>query len=113
MSESDESPLLIQGVKPTYEKEPVLVDGREILNKAFSQFLEDPRVFILGEDVGKIGDVNQTLAGLQEKFGPLKVTDTGIREVSIVGRCFDAWFATDSRDSVFGLHILSIPRVIG
>jgi pyruvate/2-oxoglutarate/acetoin dehydrogenase E1 component/TPP-dependent pyruvate/acetoin dehydrogenase alpha subunit len=86
MSESDESPLLITGVKPSYEKEPDLVDGREILNKAFSQFLEDPRVFILGEDVGKIGDVNQTLAGLQDKFGPLKVTDTGIREVSIVGQ---------------------------
>jgi pyruvate/2-oxoglutarate/acetoin dehydrogenase E1 component len=56
------------------------------LNKSFSDFLEDPRVFILGEDVGNIGDVNQTLAGLQEKFGPLKVTDTGIREVSIVGQ---------------------------
>lgn len=86
MSESKDSPLLVQEVKAVYEKEPLLVDGREILNKSFSKFLEDPRVFILGEDVGQIGDVNQTLAGLQEKYGPLKVTDTGIREMSIVGQ---------------------------
>ncbi len=86
LSESKDSPLLVQEVKAVYEKEPALVDGREILNKSFSRFLEDPRVFILGEDVGKIGDVNQTLAGLQEQFGPLKVTDTGIREISIVGQ---------------------------
>lgn len=86
MSESIHSPLHVAEVKPQYAKEPVQVDGREILNKSFSDFLEDPRVFILGEDVGNIGDVNQTLAGLQEKFGPLKVTDTGIREVSIVGQ---------------------------
>ena len=86
MSESVHSPLHVTEIKPQYAKEPVQVDGREILNKSFSDFLEDPRVFILGEDVGNIGDVNQTLAGLQEKFGPLKVTDTGIRELSIVGQ---------------------------
>ena len=86
MSESVHSTLLVPEVKAHYAKEPLQVDGREILNKSFSDFLEDPRVFILGEDVGNIGDVNQTLAGLQEKFGPLKVTDTGIREVSIVGQ---------------------------
>jgi pyruvate/2-oxoglutarate/acetoin dehydrogenase E1 component/TPP-dependent pyruvate/acetoin dehydrogenase alpha subunit len=86
MSESVHSPLLVKEVKPLYEKVPQQVDGREILNQSFSNFLEDPRVFILGEDVGKIGDVNQTLAGLQDKFGPLKVTDTGIREVSLVGQ---------------------------
>jgi pyruvate/2-oxoglutarate/acetoin dehydrogenase E1 component/TPP-dependent pyruvate/acetoin dehydrogenase alpha subunit len=86
MSESESSPLKITAQLPTYEKEPLLVDGREILNKSFSNFLEDPRVFILGEDVGKIGDVNQTLAGLQEKFGELQITDTGIREMTIVGQ---------------------------
>lgn len=86
LSESDFSPLKITPVQPTYDKEPVLVDGREILNKSFSKFLEDPRVFILGEDVGKIGDVNQTLAGLQEKYGELQITDTGIREMTIVGQ---------------------------
>ena len=86
LSESTSSPLKITPVSPAYDKEPAMVDGREILNKSFSQFLEDPRVFILGEDVGKIGDVNQTLAGLQEKFGELKISDTGIREMTIVGQ---------------------------
>ena len=86
MSESEASPLKIKAQLPTYEKDPLWVDGREILNKSFSKFLEDPRVFILGEDVGKIGDVNQTLAGLQEKFGELQITDTGIREMTIVGQ---------------------------
>jgi pyruvate/2-oxoglutarate/acetoin dehydrogenase E1 component len=86
MSESEASPLKIKAQLPTYEKDPLWVDGREILNKSFSKFLEDPRVFILGEDVGKIGDVNQTLAGLQEKFGELQITDTGNREMTIVGQ---------------------------
>lgn len=86
ISESEYSPLLIKPVDPTYSKEALLVDGREIINKGFTSFLQDPRVFILGEDVGKIGDVNQTLSGLQEKFGELQVTDTGIREMTIVGQ---------------------------
>ena len=86
LSESVHSPIHVMELKPIYEKNPTLVDGREILNKSFADFLADPRVFILGEDVGKIGDVNQTLAGLQDQFGPLKVTDTGIRETSIVGQ---------------------------
>jgi pyruvate/2-oxoglutarate/acetoin dehydrogenase E1 component len=64
-----------------------MVDGREILNKNFDHWLAtDPRVFIIGEDVGKIGDVNQTLAGLQDKFGEWRITDTGIREMTIVGQ---------------------------
>ncbi len=46
----------------------------------------DPRVFALGEDVGKIGDVNQGFAGLQQKYGELRVTDTGIRECTIIGQ---------------------------
>lgn len=86
ISQSQHSPLLVNPVKPIYPKEATFVDGREILNKSFAHFLEDPKVFILGEDVGKIGDVNQTLAGLQEVFGDLKITDTGIREISIVGQ---------------------------
>lgn len=86
MSESQNSPLKVKAIDPKYSKEPVLVDGREIINRGFTSFLQDPRVFILGEDVGKIGDVNQTLAGLQEKFGELQVTDTGIREMTIVGQ---------------------------
>ncbi|MEY4382595.1 MAG: Transketolase [Bacteroidota bacterium] len=86
MSESSLSPLKIDAILPKYAKEPELVDGREIVNRGFASFLQDPRVFVLGEDVGKIGDVNQTLAGLQDKFGDLQVTDTGIREMTIVGQ---------------------------
>jgi pyruvate/2-oxoglutarate/acetoin dehydrogenase E1 component len=63
------------------------VDGREIINAFFDNLLEtDPRVFALGEDVGNIGDVNQGFAGLQEKYGELRVTDAGIRETTIIGQ---------------------------
>jgi len=62
------------------------VDGREILLACFDAALSrDPRLFFLGEDVGKIGDVNQGLAGMQQKYGDLRVTDTGIRECTILG----------------------------
>lgn len=84
---SDESPLKVQAVLPQYDATSPNVDAREILNKNFDRlFSTDPRIFILGEDVGKIGDVNQTLAGLQEKHGDLRITDTGIREMTIVGQ---------------------------
>ena len=84
---SDESPLKMEAVAPQYDATSPSVDGREILNKNFDHlFTTDPRIFILGEDVGKIGDVNQTLAGLQEKHGELRITDTGIREMTIVGQ---------------------------
>ncbi|MBB6005124.1 pyruvate/2-oxoglutarate/acetoin dehydrogenase E1 component/TPP-dependent pyruvate/acetoin dehydrogenase alpha subunit [Arcicella rosea] len=84
---SKHSPLKVQAIQPEYDANSPLVDGREILNKNFDHlFSTNPRIFILGEDVGKIGDVNQTLAGLQEKFGELRVTDTGIREMTIVGQ---------------------------
>lgn len=64
-----------------------LVDGREILQAFFDHTLEhNPRFFALGEDVGKIGDVNQAFAGLQAKFGELRVMDTGIRECTIIGQ---------------------------
>jgi len=84
---SDESPLKVSSVLPQYDTTSPNVDAREILNKNFDHLLStDPRIFILGEDVGKIGDVNQTLAGLQEKHGDLRITDTGIREMTIVGQ---------------------------
>jgi pyruvate/2-oxoglutarate/acetoin dehydrogenase E1 component/TPP-dependent pyruvate/acetoin dehydrogenase alpha subunit len=86
-SVSSHSPLLEKGLKAIYSEDSPMIDGREILKKAFDYFLEtNPAVFILGEDVGQIGDVNQSLAGLQEKFGELRVTDTGIREMTIVGQ---------------------------
>lgn len=86
-SVSTHSPLLEKGILPVYNADSQIVDGREILKKAFDILLENrPEVFILGEDVGQIGDVNQSLAGLQEKYGDLRVTDTGIREMTIVGQ---------------------------
>jgi pyruvate/2-oxoglutarate/acetoin dehydrogenase E1 component len=63
------------------------LDGREVLLRFFEKAFErDPRIFTIGEDVGKIGDVNQGMAGMQEKFGELRVTDTGIRECTILGQ---------------------------
>ena len=86
-SESAESALTIVKVDPVYDSEPVLVDGREILQTNFDKIFEtDPRVLAIGEDVGKIGDVNQGMAGLQEKYGELRLTDTSIRECTIIGQ---------------------------
>ena len=86
-SESPESALKVDTNPAVYSEESELVDGREVLNVCFDHLLKtDPRVFAFGEDVGKIGDVNQGFAGLQEKYGELKVTDTGIRETTIIGQ---------------------------
>ncbi|MDP1726275.1 MAG: thiamine pyrophosphate-dependent enzyme [Bacteroidota bacterium] len=86
-SQSDQNALKIKEIKPIYSENSKMVDGREILVAYFGQLLaKDPRVFAFGEDVGKIGDVNQGFAGLQEKFGESRVFDTGIRELTIVGQ---------------------------
>ncbi len=86
-SHSDESALKVPAVPVQYDANSKLVDGREVLQACFDSLLErDPRVFAIGEDVGKIGDVNQAFAGLQAKHGELRVTDTGIREATIIGQ---------------------------
>lgn len=86
-SESDERVELVEAVAPQYDAESPTLDGREVLLNFFEKAFErDPRIFAIGEDVGKIGDVNQGLAGMQEKFGELRVTDTGIRECTILGQ---------------------------
>lgn len=86
-SESERSPLRIPEVKPVIPQDAPLMDGREILQACFrAAFDRDPRVLAFGEDVGKIGDVNQGLAGMQEKYGEWRVTDTGIRECTILGQ---------------------------
>ncbi|MEO9869463.1 alpha-ketoacid dehydrogenase subunit alpha/beta [Ekhidna sp.] len=86
-SESSESALNVETNSAEYSDNSELVDGREVLNACFDNLLKnDPRIFAFGEDVGKIGDVNQGFAGLQEKYGDLKVTDTGIRETTIIGQ---------------------------
>ncbi len=77
----------VKEVPATYDDKSNLVDGREILQKFFDYTLEkDPRFFAFGEDVGKIGDVNQAFAGLQAKYGEQRVADTGIRECTIIGQ---------------------------
>ncbi|MCB0712894.1 MAG: transketolase [Ignavibacteriae bacterium] len=86
-SESQWSALRVQEVKPEYEANPERLKGFEILNHCFDAALKrDPRIIAFGEDVGKLGDVDQGFAGLQAKHGELRVSDTGIREVTIVGQ---------------------------
>lgn len=86
-SENDFSAVKVKEIKPAISEKSPMVDGREILQAFFDKMLErDPRFFAFGEDVGKIGDVNQAFAGLQAKYGELRVTDTGIRETTIIGQ---------------------------
>jgi pyruvate/2-oxoglutarate/acetoin dehydrogenase E1 component/TPP-dependent pyruvate/acetoin dehydrogenase alpha subunit len=79
--------IRIQEVKPTIDISSPWIDGREVLLACFDAALaREPRLFIIGEDIGKIGDVNQGLAGMQQKYGEMRVTDTGIRECTILGQ---------------------------
>ena len=86
-SDQADSALKVVAVPATYEAEPELVDGRQILQKNFeSMFRRDERVLTFGEDTGGIGGVNQVMEGMQEKFGEVRVSDTGIRECTILGQ---------------------------
>lgn len=86
-SESRHSVMKVQEVAPQYDEDSATLNGYEILNKFFDNtFAANPAVFAFGEDLGKIGDVNQGFAGLQEKYGALRITDTGIREATIIGQ---------------------------
>ena len=77
----------IQEVPPTYADEKEIVDARIIIRDNFDALLKKhDNLFIFGEDAGKIGDVNQGLESLQDKFGELRVADTGIREATIMGQ---------------------------
>ncbi len=81
------APSNIEVIEPRYDEDAPLLDGREILNACFDQNLQrDPRIVAFGEDVGSIGDVNQGFAGLQEKYGTMRIADTGIRESTIIGK---------------------------
>lgn len=85
-SETDSKATNIAEVLPTYTGDQ-LVDGRVILRDNFDYIFENqPNSLIFGEDSGAIGDVNQGLEGLQEKYGELRVADVGIREASILGQ---------------------------
>lgn len=86
-SDTMESPDMIEVVPANYDELSKMVDGREVLNACFNEnFARDPRLVAFGEDLGNIGDVNQGFAGLQAKYGELRVTDTGIREMTIMGQ---------------------------
>jgi 2-oxoisovalerate dehydrogenase E1 component len=86
-SQSPMSALRVAEVKALYSEDSPTVHGFEVLNAFFdAAFARDPRVIVFGEDVGQLGDVNQGLRGLQEKYGKLRVSDTGIRENTIVGQ---------------------------
>jgi len=77
----------IKEVKPVYSASSPTVMGFEVMNAAFDALLgRDSRVVAFGEDVGFLGDVNQGFKGMQEKYGALRVTDTGIRETTILGQ---------------------------
>lgn len=90
-SQSAENALRISAVPAVYQPDSPLLDGREVMQAAFDAiFARDPRVVAFGEDVGRIGDVNQGFAGLQEKYGEIRISDTGIREATIIGQAIGA-----------------------
>ena len=79
--------VAVKEVRPVYSSSSPTVMGFEVVNAAFDSILgRDPRVIAFGEDVGFLGDVNQGFKGMQEKYGELRVTDTGIREATILGQ---------------------------
>lgn len=85
--ESPKSPLNIRGTEAQYASDAPVLNGYEILNRYFEElFAANKKVVAFGEDVGKIGDVNQGFAGLQNKFGDNRIFDTGIRELTIIGQ---------------------------
>ncbi|MBM3916978.1 MAG: transketolase [Sphingomonadales bacterium] len=86
-SNSAEQIAHVTKVPAEYGNDNQMEDGRIILRENYRKILETrPEVLIYGEDAGKIGGVNQSLEGLQEQFGNLRVSDTGIRECTIIGQ---------------------------
>ena len=86
-NEGPKSALKVNTVLPTYAPDAPVVNAYEVLNKYFDALFEsNNKVYAFGEDVGFIGDVNQGFAGLQEKHGVDRISDTGIRELTIVGQ---------------------------
>ncbi|MBC8267069.1 MAG: transketolase [Flavobacteriales bacterium] len=86
-NETATSALKVKEVKPTYDSNSEDVDARIILRDNFHHMFDAiPEAMIFGEDVGKIGGVNQGVEGMQEKFGVSRVADTGIREATIIGQ---------------------------
>ena len=86
-NEGPKAALRVPAVQATYAPDAPTENAYEVLNKYFDAlFASNPKVYAFGEDVGYIGDVNQGFAGLQEKYGADRISDTGIRELTIVGQ---------------------------
>ncbi|MEI6681901.1 MAG: thiamine pyrophosphate-dependent enzyme [Bacteroidota bacterium] len=86
-SQSEHSAMKIEGIPAVFNDKSPVVTGREVLNANYDiLFKNNPLALIFGEDVGKIGGVNQTLEGMQLKYGETRVSDTGIREATIIGQ---------------------------
>jgi pyruvate/2-oxoglutarate/acetoin dehydrogenase E1 component/TPP-dependent pyruvate/acetoin dehydrogenase alpha subunit len=86
-SQSDYSALKVPVTAAVYGSDAPMKDGYEVLNACFDHHFENnPALFAFGEDVGQIGDVNQAMRGLQQKYGIERVFDTGIREWTIMGQ---------------------------
>ena len=86
-SQSDKNVFSVQEVKPTYDETAEEVDARLVLRDNFDAiFAKYPETLVFGEDSGNIGDVNQGLEGMQEKYGEFRVADVGIREATILGQ---------------------------
>lgn len=86
-SETEHSPVNVEEIKPEYGENPKRVDGRIVLRNNFDAlFTKYPNALVFGEDAGKLGDVNLGLENMQSKYGELRVSDTGIREATILGQ---------------------------
>ncbi|MBO6794267.1 MAG: transketolase [Balneolaceae bacterium] len=87
LSQTPKSPMKQEHVAPVFSDKSDMVDGRIVLRNNFDKlFAQYPNLLTFGEDVGALGDVNKGLEGLQEKYGKLRITDTGIREATILGQ---------------------------
>ncbi len=92
-NEGPRSAVKVPATAPQFAPDAPVLNGYEILNRYFDRlFTENPLVVAFGEDVGQIGDVNQGFAGLQAKHGELRISDTGIRELTIMGQGIGAAF---------------------
>lgn len=87
LSETEFSPMLIEETEPEYTNGSRMVDGRVVLRDNFDALFEKyPETLVFGEDAGQLGDVNLGLEGMQDKYGEIRVADTGIREATILGQ---------------------------
>lgn len=85
--EGPKSALNVKAVSPVFNETSPTLNGYQIINRYFDGvFQSNPKVIAFGEDVGQIGDVNQGFAGLQKKYGDERIFDTGIRELTIMGK---------------------------